>query len=384
MSFTLLKTDRATKARLGRLATAHGIIDTPAFMPVGTKGTVKAMTPEELREAGAQIILGNTYHLALRPGMHIIKKCGGLHSFMNWHGPILTDSGGYQVFSLAKLRKVSDDGVEFQSHLDGTQLFLGPRETMKIQRVLGSDIAMTLDECPSYPCDRDSACQAVKRTLLWARVCRSEKRLPGQLVFGIVQGAKFMDLRCECAEALVNLEFDGYALGGLSLGEPEVETMEMVEATVPFLPGEKPRYAMGMGTPAQMIELVARGIDLFDCALPTRIARNGTAFTRRGTFQIKAGAYKAERGPIEKGCRCYACQHYDRAYVRHLFNAEEILGLRLLTMHNLYCYLQLMHDIRSAIATGKFGALYKKITTGYQKARGRQPRVSFASPGENT
>lgn len=369
MSFQLLKTDGA--ARLGRLTTPRGVIETPAFMPVGTQATVKCMTPEELRDAGAQILLGNTYHLALRPGIAVIQKFGGLHRFMNWPGPILTDSGGFQVFSLAKLRTVSDKGVEFQSHLDGARLFLGPSAAMKIQRALGSDITMALDECPPARCGRDLACEAVRRTLLWAAACRKQRLAQGQQLFGIVQGGTFADLRRECAETLVAMHFDGYAVGGVSVGESEAEIYAAVEATEPFLPRQKPRYVMGMGTPAQLVELVARGMDLFDCALPTRIARNGTAFTRRGTYPIKAGRWKAARGPMEEGCGCYACRHYERAYVRHLFNAEEILGLRLLTMHNLWCYLQLMRDIRAAIREGRFAALRRRVGREYRPARTR-------------
>ncbi|MHB8520244.1 MAG: tRNA guanosine(34) transglycosylase Tgt [Limisphaerales bacterium] len=363
--FELLQTDLGSAARLGRLTTTRGAIDTPAFMPVGTQGSVKALDPRELREVGAQIILGNTYHLSIRPGLEIIRRAGGLHQFMSWPHPILTDSGGYQVFSLATIRKVKPDGVEFRSHLDGNKLFLGPREAMEIQRVLGSDIAMVLDECPPHDCSPRAARTAVERTLRWARVCRDEPRADGQLVFGIVQGGSHAGLREECARALVAMKFDGYAIGGVSVGEPEPEMMKAVEFAAPFLPADQPRYAMGLGTPAQMVELVARGVDLFDCVLPTRVARNGTAFTYGGTVTIKAGYNKAEFKPIEEGCECYACRNFSRAYLRHLFNVGEILALRMLSVHNCHLYLKLMAEIRAHIAAGTFAQLRKEFAANY-------------------
>ena len=280
--FELLKTDSGTKARLGQLTTTHGLVDTPVFMSVGTQASVKALDPRELREMGTQIILGNTYHLNLRPGLDIIKAAGGLHRFMNWERPILTDSGGFQVFSLAKIRKVKAHGVEFRSHLDGSLLFIGPKESMEIQRVLGSDIAMVFDECPPHDAPAREQKLAVERTIRWARECREQPRAEGQKVFGIVQGGSNPALREECAKALVEMEFDGYAIGGVSVGEPEPEMMKAIELAEPFLPVGKARYAMGLGTPAQMVELIARGVDMFDCVLPTRVARNGTAYTRRG------------------------------------------------------------------------------------------------------
>src|SRR5215475_1545444 len=292
--FELLKTDTQTKARLGRLTTPHGVIDTPMFMPVGTQASVKALDPRELREMGTQIILGNTYHLNLRPGLDIIRAGGGLHKFMNWPGPILTDSGGFQVFSLAKIRKIKPHGVEFRSHLDGSLLFLGPKEAMAIQRTLGSDIAMVFDDCPPHTSTPRELRAAVERTMRWAAECREQPRAPGQMVFGIVQGGIDPHLREECAKTLVALKFDGYAIGGVSVGEPEPEMFRADEITEPHLPANQPRYAMGLGTPAQMVELVARGIDMFDCVLPTRVARNGTAFTRKGSISIKAGAYKSD------------------------------------------------------------------------------------------
>src|SRR5208337_3449230 len=308
--FELLKTDTHTKARLGRLTTAHGVVDTPVYMPVGTQGSVKAIDPRELIEMGTQILLGNTYHLTIRPGLDILRAAGGLHQFMNWPGPILTDSGGFQVFSLAKIRKIKPHGVEFRSHLDGSALFLGPKEAMEIQRVLGSDIAMVFDECPPHDAPAREQKLAVERTMRWAQECREQPRSGGQLVFGIVQGGSNPALREECAKALVAMEFDGYAIGGVSVGEPEPEMLKAIDLTVPFLPAYKARYAMGLGTPAQMMELIARGVDMFDCVLPTRVARNGTAYTRRGALGIKGGAYKADFRPIEEGCDCFACKHF--------------------------------------------------------------------------
>ena len=367
--FTVLKTDTATRARLGRLVTPHGVVDTPAYMPVGTQGSVKALDPRELLEMGTQIILGNTYHLNIRPGMDIIRAAGGLHRFMNWSLPILTDSGGFQVFSLAKIRKILPHGVEFRSHLDGSKLFLGPKEAMAIQRELGSDIAMTFDECPPYDVPPREQRLAVERTIRWARECREQPRAPGQQVFGIVQGGCNAAWREECARALVALDFDGYAIGGVSVGEPEPEMMRAVELTEPHLPADKPRYAMGLGTPAQMVELVARGVDLFDCVLPTRVARNGTAYTRRGALPIKAAAYKADFRPIEEGCDCFACRHFTRAYLRHLLNVNEILGLRMLSVHNTHLYLKLMADVRTAIAEGRFAEFRREFVAGYVPSR---------------
>lgn len=367
--FDLLKTDSTSKARLGRLHTTHGTIDTPVFMPVGTQASVKALDPRELREMGTQILLGNTYHLTIRPGMEIIRAAGGLHKFMSWDGPILTDSGGFQVFSLAKIRKIKTHGVEFRSHLDGSPLFLGPKEAMAIQAELGSDIAMVFDECPAHNCSPREAKTAVERTIRWAHDCRSQPRAPGQRVFGIAQGGCNPALREQCAKALVAMNFDGYAIGGVSVGEPEPEMMRAVELTEPFLPAEKPRYAMGLGTPAQLVELVARGVDMFDCVLPTRVARNGTAFTKRGTFAIKGGAVKAEFGPIEEGCECFACKHFSRAYIRHLLNVNEILGLRLVSIHNSHFYLQVMRDIRTHLEQGTFATFRKEFIETYVPTR---------------
>jgi len=367
--FELLTTDTTTKARLGRLTTAHGVVETPVFMPVGTQASVKALDPRELREMGTQIILGNTYHLNLRPGLDIIRAAGGLHQFMNWERPILTDSGGFQVFSLAKIRKVKAHGVEFRSHLDGSPLFLGPKESMEIQRVLGSDIAMVFDECPAHDAPAKEQRLAVERTIRWALECREQPRAAGQKVFGIVQGGSNPALREECAKALVAMEFDGYAIGGVSVGEPEPEMMKAIELAEPHLPAHKARYAMGLGTPAQMVELIARGVDMFDCVLPTRVARNGTAFTKRGTFAIKGGAVKADFGPIEEGCDCFACKNFTRAYLRHLLNVNEILGLRMVSVHNSHMYLRVMMEVRAALAAGTFGDYYREFITNYRPSQ---------------
>ena len=364
--FELLKTDTATKARLGKLTTAHGVVDTPVYMPVGTQASVKAMDPRELLECGTQIILGNTYHLNIRPGLEIITSAGGLHNFMNWQLPILTDSGGFQVFSLAKIRKVKPHGVEFRSHLDGSLLFIGPKESMHIQRVLGSDIAMCFDECPPHDAPAKEQRHAVERTIRWARECREQPRAAGQKVFGIVQGGNNPALREECAKAIVPMDFDGYAIGGVSVGEPEPEMLQAIEFTVPHLPANKARYAMGLGTPAQMLELVARGVDMFDCVLPTRVARNGTAYTKRGAIGIKGGSYKADFSPIEEGCECYACKNFTRAYLRHLLKANEILGLRMLSVHNTHMYLKTMADARAHLAAGTFVEYYREFIANFK------------------
>lgn len=354
-------------ARAGRLTTARGVIETPVFMPVGTQATVKCMTPGELRELGAQIILGNTYHLIIRPGLEVIRKAGGLHKFNGWAGPILTDSGGYQVFSLAKLRRISADGVEFQSHIDGATLFLGPREAMAAQATLGSDIAMAFDECPPWPCDREYACRSLELTLQWAARCREQSRPGHQLLFGIVQGSVYADLRERAARELSAMEFDGYAIGGVSVGEPVTEMYRQVEMSAPFLPEDKPRYVMGVGTPPQMLEMIARGVDMFDCVLPTRVARNGTIFTARGTYAIKNAQYREDFGPLEEGCACYACRNFSRAYVRHLLWANEILGLRLTTWHNLHMYVSLLGKARQAIVAGGFDEFRREFVAHYRE-----------------
>lgn len=371
MSFALIKTDSVSRARRGRLVTRHGIVETPIFMPVGTQGTVKAMAPDELRAVGAQIILGNTYHLFLRPGLDVIKHFGGLHRFMGWQHPILTDSGGFQVFSLSKLRRITEDGVHFNNHIDGSPCFLSPEISMEIQTVLGSDIAMAFDECPPYPCELEYASVSLDRTLRWAQRCRSwgadqqEKTRP--LIFGIVQGAIYGDLREKSARSLVEMDFDGYAIGGVSVGEPEPEMMQAIDHSVPFLPAERPRYAMGLGTPSQIVEMVARGVDMFDCVLPTRLARNGTAFTRFGTLNLKNNPYRLDERPIEEECACATCRTFTRGYIRHLIKAEEILGLRLITMHNLYFYLDLTRQIRNSLDNGTFPQFRERFVAGYVK-----------------
>jgi queuine tRNA-ribosyltransferase len=363
-TFDLLHLDSATKARRGRLVTAHGVVETPIFMPVGTQATVKCCSPDELRALNAQIILGNTYHLFVRPGMEVMTHFGGLHRFMAWPGPILTDSGGFQVFSLARLRKVTDDGVHFQNHVDGTPMFLGPRESMQIQAALGSDICMLFDECPPHPCSHKDATESLDRTLRWAAICKEEPT-PG-LKFGIVQGSSYADLRRQSAEALVQIGFDGYAVGGVSVGEPEPEMMAAIEHAEPYLPANRPRYAMGLGTPPQMLEMVARGIDMFDCVLPTRIARNGTAFTRTGTIALKNAGFAKDDNPIEEDCTCPACRTFSRGYLRHLVKAEEILALRMITLHNLHFYLQLMADARNRIESGTFDPWRRGFVAEYR------------------
>lgn len=323
-------------------------------MPVGTQATVKSLEPRDLLAEDARIILSNTYHLFLRPGKDILSAAGGLHRFMGWNRPILTDSGGFQVFSLAKIRKLTPEGVVFNSHIDGHEFFMGPRESMDMQRVIGSDIAMVFDECLPYPCDRARAEKSVETTISWARMSLEAPHAEGQQVFGIVQGGVYSDLRRHCAEELVKMDFPGYAIGGVSVGEPEGEMYRAVEASVPFLPDGKPRYVMGLGVIHQIAECVARGVDMFDCVLPTRIARHGTAVTRNGNLSVKAASRAREFGPVEDGCDCYCCRNFSRAYVRHLLSADEILGVRLLTIHNIHCLLNVMRDMRESISNGTF------------------------------
>src|SRR5580765_6400537 len=380
--FELLASDQHSKARRGRLKTAHGMIDTPAFMPVGTQGSVKGVSPRELRELNAQIVLGNTYHLFVRPGLDVLKHFGGLHNFMSWDGPILTDSGGYQIFSLVKLRKITEDGVEFQNHIDGSRAFISPEIAMEIQAALGSDIAMVLDECVPYPCEYDYGAKSADLTARWAKRCKAvasavsaefradalgtARTTARQLVFGIVQGGTFDDLRRASAQAIVELKFDGYAIGGVSVGEPQEEMMRAVESAEPFLPADKPRYAMGLGTPPQMLEMVARGMDMFDCVLPTRLARNGTAFTATGTINLKNAEFARDKRPIEENCACPACRAFMLGYIRHLIKAEEILGLRLVTLHNLHFYLNLMSRARTEIEGGTFNQFRKAFVAEYK------------------
>jgi len=432
--FRLLHKDRNTRARAGVLETAHGPIETPVFMPVGTQGTVKAISVTELNDCRAQIILGNAYHLYLRPGLDIIAKAGGLHKFMGWNKPILTDSGGYQVFSLAKLRKLSDEGAEFSSHIDGSKHFLTPEKVIDIQRTLGSDIMMMFDECVHYPAARDYVEQSLALTTRWARrsreylegargmgqganrPCRKDKNIviarvveplprhceeavkyeladeaiskseiasslllrakalavaprndKRQLLFGIVQGSTYLDLRKRAVEDLLDIGFDGYAIGGVSVGEPEGLIYEIAEYTADLLPEDKARYLMGVGTPKYMLEVISRGIDMFDCVVPTRNGRNGQAFTWNGELQLRNAAYKEDFRPIDEKCDCFACRNHTRAYIRHLFNAQEILGLRLVSLHNIHFYVKLMQMSRAAIFEGRFEAFKKDFLSHYNK-----------------
>ena len=360
-TFEVHACDAHSRARAGLLHTAHGAVETPVFMPVGTQATVKALEPRDLRENGATIILGNTYHLMLRPGMEVIANAGGLHRFMGWERPILTDSGGFQVFSLAKMRKLTEDGCWFNSHIDGRRIFLGPRESMEIQRILASDVAMVFDECLPWPCERARAEKSVAITVNWAKMSLEAPHAPGQLVFGIVQGGVYDDLRRSCAEALVAMDFPGYAIGGVSVGEPEKAMYQAVEASVPFLPEDKPRYVMGLGVMTQMAECVARGVDMFDCVIPTRVARHGTALTRRGNVAIKAAKWEKDLSPVEEGCSCYCCRNFTRSYVRHLLHAGEILGVRLLTIHNVHRLCEFMREMRDAISSGDFDAWRRQL-----------------------
>jgi queuine tRNA-ribosyltransferase len=341
------------RARLGRMTTSHGEVDTPAFMPVGTAGAVKAVTPRELEICGAQIVLSNTYHLFLRPGHETVQQLGGLHEFMQWRGPILTDSGGFQIFSLAALCSVDDDGVSFRSHLDGSLQLLTPESSMEIQSALGSDIAMVLDECPPWPASREEVERAVGRTTAWAGRCKKKYSGPG-VPFGIVQGGTFEELRRRSAEEVTALDFPGYAIGGVSVGEPPEAVLETVSFTADLLPQDRPRYLMGMGRPRDLLEAVARGVDMFDCVMPTRNARNGSLFTSTGRINIKRAEYQRDRRPLDGSCSCEACTGYSRAYLRHLFLSGEIQAARLHTIHNLTYYLGFMERMRRAIAGGRF------------------------------
>jgi len=363
--FNVIHKDKNSKARLGKLTTAHGEIDTPCFMPVGTQGTVKTLSPQELKENGASVILSNAYHLFLRPGIEIIKKAGGLHAFMSWPGPILTDSGGYQIFSLALLRKINDQGVEFQSHIDGLKHFLTPEDVIRIQKDFGSDIIMPLDECVHYPCSYDHATVAMKRTIDWAR--RSKEAHNNQaLLFGIVQGATYEDLRQSCSEQLTEIGFDGYAIGGVSVGEPKNLSYNIVNFVLEFLPQVKPHYLMGVGVPEDIINAVELGIDMFDCVVPTRYGRNGTAFTSEGKLTIRNSPYIEDFSPLDKKCSCYACKNFSRSYLRHLFNTDEMLGLRLVSLHNIHFYLELMRNIREAVRQDRFIEFKKEFLSSYK------------------
>ncbi|MCM3701585.1 tRNA guanosine(34) transglycosylase Tgt [Paenibacillus macerans] len=350
ITYEHIKTCKQSGARLGRVHTPHGSFDTPTFMPVGTQATVKTMSPEELKEMDARIILSNTYHLFLRPGHEIIREAGGLHKFMNWDRAILTDSGGFQVFSLAEMRKITEEGVHFRSHLNGDKLFLSPEVAMEIQNALGSDIMMAFDECPPYPAEYEYVKSSTERTARWAERClKSHARPHDQGLFAIVQGGMHEDLRKQSARDLTSLDFPGYAIGGLSVGEPKQLMYEVLEYTVPLLPADKPRYLMGVGSPDALIEGAIRGVDMFDCVLPTRIARNGTTMTSQGRLVVRNAQYANDFGPLDPECDCYTCRNYSRAYLRHLIKADETFGLRLTTYHNLHFLINLMKNVRQAI-----------------------------------
>lgn len=353
-SFELLATDGA--ARRGRMQTPHGTVETPVFMPVGTQATVKGLTPEQLQAAGAQIVLGNTYHLSLRPGADLVAELGGLHRFMGWPGPILTDSGGYQVYSLAAMRKIDDHAAVFRSHIDGALFELTPERAVAIQEQLGSDIAMCLDECPPADTPRDYLEVAVRRTLHWAARCRAAQRRSDQALFAIVQGGTDVDLRARCAEELVRLDFPGYALGGFSVGETQAQMVVSLAPTAALLPAGKPRYLMGVGLPEDMLAAIACGVDMFDCVLPTRNGRNASAFTAQGPIRLRNACHKRDPAPLESSCTCYACRRFSRAYLHHLFQADEMLGPILLSLHNVAYYCRLMEEARAAIAAGTFAA----------------------------
>ncbi len=373
LQFELLARSSETAARCGRFQTARGEVRTPVFMPVGTLGSVKALTPEELRGAGAQIILGNTYHLYLRPGLEVIRHFGGLHRFMNWPGPILTDSGGFQVFSLAKLQKITEEGAAFQSHIDGSRHVLTPEKAITIQVALDSDIIMPLDWCIGYPAERSDVREALTLTTRWAQRCRTiwqAEARPQAALFGIVQGGMHDDLRRESVEALVALDLPGYALGGLSVGEPADIMLAVAEKALPLLPADRPRYIMGVGTPENLVELAARGADMFDCVLPTRNARNGQLITARGTINISNARFREDIRPADPDCGCYTCRHYSRAYLRHLYMARELLAYRLNSIHNIHYYTYLMDEMRRAIRTNTFEAFRKAFYQGRQTQDG--------------
>ena len=361
-AFELIAQDEQTGARAGVFHTPHGAIETPVFMPVGTQATVKTLDQDDLVEAQAQIILGNAYHLYLRPGHKLIDRAGGLHAFMNWQRPILTDSGGFQVFSLGDLNTINEEGVRFQSHLDGSYHLFSPEKVMEIEHGLGADIIMAFDECTPYPCKREYAQRSMEMTLRWAERCQirhqqlNEERShrPSQALFGIVQGSIYPDLRQQCARALVDMDLPGYSIGGLAVGEPREDMIEVIGSTTPHLPVHKPRYLMGVGLPHDLIEAVGHGVDMFDCVVPTRNARNGTAFTRSGRLRLKNAQHAEDNGPIEEGCSCKTCTHYSRAYLRHLFQTGEFLGLHLATFHNIFFFQQLMREARQAIIEGHF------------------------------
>lgn len=354
IKFKLQAIDKDTNARCGELITGHGTVETPVFMPVGTQATVKTLTPGQLENANVSALLCNAYHLNLRPGLDVIRKIGGLHRFMKWDRTIITDSGGFQVFSLAGRTYVTDDGVEFQSPIDGARVFLGPENVMEIQNTLGADIIMVFDECLPYPCEKDRAKQSIDRTVKWAKRCLDAHHNKEQALFAIVQGSVFKDIRKECADRLTDMEFDGYAVGGLSVGEGNLLMNEVLEYTVPGLPAEKPRYLMGVGLPSDIMDGIEHGIDMFDCVIPTRNGRNGCAFTSKGKVKVRNSRYKVDERPLDENCNCYTCKNFTRAYIRHLFASDEILGLNLMSFHNIYFFEEIMAKARQAIKEGSF------------------------------
>jgi queuine tRNA-ribosyltransferase len=379
----ILKKDPASRARRGRLHTPHGVVETPVFMPVGTQATVKTLSPEQVWDLGARIILSNTYHLYLRPGHDLVQEAGGLHKFMNWKGAVLTDSGGFQVFSLSELRKITEEGVEFRSHLDGSKHFLSPERAIEIENALGADIIMAFDECTPWPCEWQYAKDSLERTFRWAKRCKEAHRRPhDQALFGIIQGSTFADLRRLAAEQITSLDFPGYAVGGLSVGEPKELMAEMLDVTVPLIPEDKPRYLMGVGSPEDLVEGVWRGIDMFDCVLPTRIARHGTVFLPDGKMTVRNAEFARDFRPIQEGCDCYTCQNYTRAYIRHLLKADEQFGLTLCSIHNLRFLVRLMEEIRAALDVGTFAQFRQEfLTRWYEGEAARKQSVSAKGRG---
>lgn len=367
IKFEVIKEAQGMWARWGKLITPHGVVETPAFLPVGTQATVKAMTPEELTAIGVQMILSNAYHLYLRPGVEVIQEAGGLHCFMHWEKPILTDSGGFQVFSLSPLRKITDEGVEFRSHLDGSLHFFTPEKAVAVQEALGADVMMCFDECTSYPSSFSEAEEAVRRTTLWAARCQAAQRREDQALWGIIQGSTYSSLRLRSAQELIALDFPGYGIGGLSVGEPKEAMYAVLDLLAPLLPLDKPRYLMGVGSPDMLWEGICRGIDLFDCVLPTRVARNGLVFTRTGKLVVRNAAYANDFRPLDPQCNCYVCRNYTRAYIRHLLHAKEILGLRLTTYHNLYFLTRFLEAFREAIKTDEIASFAPSSKKDFSK-----------------
>ena len=365
--FEIIKECKRTKARAGKLHTPHGVIETPVFMPVGTQATVKTMTPDELKENNAQIILGNTYHLYLRPGHELVKEAGGLHKFMNWDRPILTDSGGFQVFSLGELRKIKEEGVTFRSHLDGSKHLFSPERVMEIEEAIGADIAMAFDECTPYPAGYDYAKRSMERTTRWLERCIKAHTREDQALFGIIQGSMYKDLRTESAKEITSFDLPGYAIGGLSVGEPAEVMYEMLDINTDIMPINKPRYLMGVGAADNLVEGVKRGVDMFDCVLPTRIARNGTVMTKHGKLVVRNAEYAHDFRPLEEGCGCYACRNFTRAYIRHLIKSGEVLGIRLTTIHNIYFLTNLMKEIRNAILQDRYPEFISEFYANFSR-----------------